>query len=32
MKNFHIPKMFGAVTVGGRGQVVIPLYWQQFFL
>ncbi|MCX5710250.1 MAG: AbrB/MazE/SpoVT family DNA-binding domain-containing protein [Candidatus Omnitrophica bacterium] len=24
MKNFPIPKMFGAVTVGGRGQVVIP--------
>lgn len=24
MKNFPIPKMFGAVTVGERGQVVIP--------
>jgi len=31
MKEFSMPKMYGAVTVGGRGQVVIPAQVRKLF-
>jgi AbrB family looped-hinge helix DNA binding protein len=31
MKEFSIPKMYGAVTVGERGQVVIPAKIRKLF-
>ena len=31
MKEFSIPKMYGAVTVGERGQVVIPAQIRKLF-
>ena len=31
MKNLPMPKMYGAVTVGERGQVVIPVKLRKLF-
>lgn len=31
MHRFHAPKMYGAVTVGERGQIVIPAQARKLF-
>jgi AbrB family looped-hinge helix DNA binding protein len=31
MEKFSLPKMYGAVTVGGRGQIVIPAQARKLF-
>lgn len=31
MQKFHMPRMYGAVTVGERGQVVIPAQIRKLF-